>query len=264
MTRPIRPPPREGHGAHHTIESETILSDTRTIDVPTSTQPPIELRKVRKSYNTAAGTFDALKRISATFRAGEFVGIIGRSGAGKSTLVNMITGIDRLTAGSVLVEGTSVHEMDESALALWRGEHIGVVYQSFQLLPMLSCLDNVMLPMDFCGRYHPQKSPEQAMSLLRNVGLEAHAHKPPTRISGGQQQRVAIARALANDPPIIVADEPTGNLDSATARDVFELFEGLVDRGKTVLVVTHDASLATRFSHVLELLDGEVIDERWN
>jgi len=224
--------------------------------------PFIQLRNVVKTYKTAAGDLIALKNINARFEWGEFVGIIGKSGAGKSTLVNMVTGVDRLTSGEVIVDGTSVHRLNENQMALWRGLNVGVVYQSFELLPMLSLIDNVMLPMDFCGLYKPRKSQERARQLLTRVGLEEHMRKPPTKISGGQQQRVAIARALANDPPIIVADEPTGNLDSSTAEGIFELFELLVQQGKTIVMVTHDQSLAERFSRVLRIADGEIVDEK--
>lgn len=227
-------------------------------------EPFIQLHNAVKTYKTAAGDLVALKNINAKFERGEFVGIIGKSGAGKSTLVNMITGVDRLTSGEVIVDGTSVHRLNENQMALWRGLNIGVVYQSFELLPMLSLIDNVMLPMDFCGLYKPRKSQERARQLLIQVGLEEHMRKPPTKISGGQQQRVAIARALANDPPIVVADEPTGNLDSSTAEGIFQLFELLVQQGKTIVMVTHDQSLAKQFSRVLRIADGEIVDERVN
>ena len=200
----------------------------------------------------------ALKGVSADFGRGEFVGVIGRSGAGKSTLVNMIAGVDRLTSGEVWVDGTPVHALNEDEMALWRGQNVGVVYQSFELMPTLSLVDNVMLPMDFCGLYKGRQSVERAVGLLTQVGLEDHVHKPPSRISGGQQQRVAIARALANDPPIVVADEPTGNLDSTTAGEIFEIFDGLVARGKTIIMVTHDQTLAERVSRVLRIVDGEI------
>jgi putative ABC transport system ATP-binding protein len=227
-------------------------------------QPFIQLHNLVKRYKTAAGDLIALKNVNAEIERGEFVGIIGKSGAGKSTLVNMVTGVDRLTSGEVVVDGTSVHRLNENQMALWRGLNIGVVYQSFELLPTLSLIDNVTLPMDFCGLYHPRRSQERARQLLIQVGLEKHMRKPPTKISGGQQQRVAIARALANDPPIVVADEPTGNLDSSTAEDIFQLFESLVGQGKTILMVTHDQSLADRFSRVLRIADGEIVDERVN
>jgi putative ABC transport system ATP-binding protein len=226
-----------------------------------SEEPLVKLRDVVKTYPTAAGDFLALKKITVDFHPGEFVGIIGKSGAGKSTLVNMVTGVDHLTSGEVWVGDTPVHALDENEMALWRGRNIGVIYQSFELLPTLSLLDNVMLPMDFCGLYQGRQSLERAEALLTQVGLAEHVHKPPTRVSGGQQQRVAIARALANDPPIIIADEPTGNLDTATAEDIFRLFENLVVQGKTVILVTHDNSLATRVTRVLRIADGEIVGE---
>ena len=223
--------------------------------------PLIELRQVVKVYRSEAGEFPALKGITVSVFQGEFLGIIGKSGAGKSTLLNMISGVDHLTSGQVIMhwDGREIplHELGEDELALWRGRTIGVVYQSFQLLPMLSLLENIMLPMDLCGRYQPRLSRERALELLRLVELEEHAQKPPTFISGGQQQRVAIARALANDPPILIADEPTGSLDSVTADHVFELFERLVrEQGKTIIMVTHENSLAPRFSRVLHIADG--------
>ncbi len=224
-------------------------------------QSLIRLRDVVKTYATASGGFTALKGINADFHVGEFVGIVGKSGAGKSTLVNMMTGVDTLTSGEIWIDGVPVHTLSESDMALWRGQNVGVVYQSFELLPTLSLLDNVMLPMDFCAsHYRPRQSMKRAMQLLQEVGLEAHIHKPPTRISGGQQQRVAIARALANDPPIIVADEPTGNLDSATAEEILTLFETLVGQGKTIIMVTHDHSLTERFTRVLNIVDGKVLN----
>jgi putative ABC transport system ATP-binding protein len=223
-------------------------------------QPLIQLRGVTKVYRTAAGESAALKGIDLDVYPGEFIGIIGKSGAGKTTLANMVTGVDHLTTGEVWVNGVSVHKMGEDALALWRGLTLGVIYQSFHLLPSLSLLDNIMLPMDLCGQYHPRRSPERAMQLLREVELEDHANKPPSAISGGQQQRVAIARALANDPPILVADEPTGRLDSTTAETIFQIFLKLVEQGKTILMVTHDQSLAQRVSRVVQIVDGEIVD----
>jgi putative ABC transport system ATP-binding protein len=187
--------------------------------------------------------------------------IIGKSGSGKSTLMNMITGIDRPTSGEVLVAGTPVHTLNEGQMAVWRGRAIGVVFQFFQLLPTLSLIENVMLPMDFCSVYMPREREERAMHLLEQMELAEHAYKLPAAVSGGQQQRVAIARALANDPPILVADEPTGNLDSKTAEAVFRLFERLVDQGKTILMVTHDQDLAKRVTRTVIIADGEVIDE---
>jgi putative ABC transport system ATP-binding protein len=223
----------------------------------------IELRQVYKVYETAAGDFPALRGINADIYPAEFLGVIGKSGAGKSTLLNMITGVDQLTTGEVIIHGDqgaiSIHKLGENDLALWRGRSMGVVYQSFQLLPMLTLLENVMLPMDLCGLYRGGESRARAMELLRTVELEEHAQKLPNFISGGQQQRVAIARALANDPPIIVADEPTGSLDSVTADHIFQLFEKLRDKGKTIIMVTHDNSLAPRFTRHLIIQDGEII-----
>ena len=227
--------------------------------------PIIEIRQVYKVYETAAGDFPALRGINTVVYPGEFLGVIGKSGAGKSTLMNMITGVDELTSGEVIVHGragaVSVHKLGENDIALWRGRNMGVVYQSFQLLPMLTLLENVMLPMDLCGLYQRGESRRRAMELLRMVELEEHAVKLPNFISGGQQQRVAIARALANDPPILVADEPTGSLDSITADHVFQVFEQLVEKGKTIIMVTHDNSLAPRFTRHILIQDGEIVPE---
>lgn len=222
-------------------------------------QPLIRMRGVTKHYPTAGGDFPALKGITLDVARGELLGIVGKSGAGKTTLINMVTGIDHLTAGEVWVEDTPVHRLDENRLARWRGSRLGIVYQSFHLMPTLSLLQNVMLPMDFCGRFRPRQSPVRALDLLQQVGLEEHARKLPSQISGGQQQRVAIARALANDPPILVADEPTGRLDSTTAEAVFEIFVALAAQGKTILMVTHDTSLARRMSRVAHIVDGELV-----
>jgi ABC-type lipoprotein export system ATPase subunit len=221
----------------------------------------IDLRQVAKTYETDAGTFTALDDVDLQVDTGEFVAVVGKSGSGKSTLINMITGIDRPTSGEVLVGDTAVHTLKEGQMAVWRGRHIGVVFQFFQLLPTLTVVENVMLPMDFCNVYSMREREEQAMHLLEQVEMTDHAHKLPTAVSGGQQQRVAIARALANDPPIIVADEPTGNLDSKTAESVFRLFEDLVDEGKTILMVTHDHDLAKRATRTVILSDGAVIEE---
>jgi putative ABC transport system ATP-binding protein len=223
----------------------------------------IELRQVVKVYSSAAGEFDALKGVTMRVERGEFLGVIGKSGAGKSTLLNMITGVDRLTAGDVIVRAngaeTSVHGLSEDDIALWRGRTMGVVYQSFQLLPMLTLVENITLPMDLCGLYSPKASRARALELLEMMELQEHAAKLPAFISGGQQQRVAIARALANDPPILAADEPTGSLDSITADHIFEVFERLVqEQGKTIVMVTHDGSLAPRFTRRLTIADGEI------
>jgi ABC-type lipoprotein export system ATPase subunit len=221
----------------------------------------IDMRQIVKTYQSAAGTFTALRSVDLQVDRGEFVAIIGKSGSGKSTLINMLTGIDRPTSGDVLVGDTAVHRLSEGQMAEWRGKHLGIIFQFFQLLPTLSIVENVMLPMDFCNMYAPGQRRERAMHLLSLVEMDAQAHKLPNAVSGGQQQRVAIARALANDPPILVADEPTGNLDSKTASAVFALFERLVADGKTVLMVTHDSDLAKRVSRAVIVADGEIVNQ---
>jgi ABC-type lipoprotein export system ATPase subunit len=223
--------------------------------------PIIELRDVQKSYMSAAGEFRALRGIDLDINAGEFVSVIGKSGSGKSTLLNMVTGIDRPTAGEVLVNGTAVHKLDENQLAGWRGDNLGIIFQFFQLLPALSLMQNVILPMDLAGKYKPRERRERAEHLLELVELSEHMHKLPSMVSGGQQQRAAMARALANDPPIIIADEPTGNLDSKTAEKVFNLFNTLVEQGKTIIIVTHDSSLARRANRTALITDGEIVNE---
>jgi ABC-type lipoprotein export system ATPase subunit len=221
----------------------------------------IDLRAVNKYYRSAAGDYHALKDIDLSIGAGEFVSIIGKSGSGKSTLLNMIAGIDRPTTGEVRVNGTAVHEMNENQMAIWRGTSLGIIFQFFQLLPALNLLQNVILPMELAGKYSPRERRQRAEHLLDLVGLSEHQHKLPSMISGGQQQRAAIARALANDPPILIADEPTGNLDSKTAETVFALFNDLVAQGKTVIIVTHDSSLAKRAHRTALIADGEIVNE---
>ena len=218
----------------------------------------IDLRDVVKTYETVAGDVTVLKDITLQVQPGEFVSVVGPSGSGKSTLLNMITGIDRPTSGEVLVGNETVHALSENQLARWRGRNVGVIFQFFQLLPTLTILENVMLPMDFCKVYRRRERKEHALHLLEQVGIAGHAHKLPSGLSGGEQQRAAIARALANDPPLVVADEPTGNLDTTTANEVFALFESLVAQGKTLMVVTHDRSLSTRTERVVHLLDGHL------
>lgn len=221
----------------------------------------IDLHNITKTYKSAAGSFTALKEINLQVDKGEFVAVIGKSGSGKSTLINMITGIDRPTSGEVLIGDTAIHKLSEGKMAVWRGKNVGLVFQFFQLLPTLTVLENVMLPMDFCHTYSFRKRRERAMHLLDLVDMADQAKKLPSTISGGQQQRAAIARCLANDPSIIVADEPTGNLDSKTAEAVFHLFENLVDEGKTIVMVTHDSDLARRVTRTVILVDGEIIEE---
>jgi putative ABC transport system ATP-binding protein len=220
----------------------------------------IELRDVAKTYLSAAGAFTALRAINLQIDLGEFVAVVGKSGSGKSTLINMITGIDRPTSGEVLVGDTAIHRLNEGQMAVWRGRTVGVIFQFFQLLPTLTALENVMLPMDFARLYTPRERRRRALNLLEQVEMANYAHKLPLSISGGQQQRVAIARALATDPPIIVADEPTGNLDSRMADAIFRLFENLVHEGKTILVVTHDQDLARRVPRTVVMVDGEIVD----
>ncbi|MHB1133701.1 MAG: ABC transporter ATP-binding protein [Chloroflexota bacterium] len=224
----------------------------------------IELRQVVKTFATTAGTFTALKGIDLQIGTGEFVAVIGKSGSGKSTLINMITGIDRPTEGQVLVGDAAVHTLSEGKVAEWRGRNVGVIFQFFQLLPTLSVVENIMLPMDFCDTYPSRERRARALALLEQMEMRDQADKLPAQLSGGQQQRVAIARALANDPPILVADEPTGNLDSKTAETVFAMFEQLVAGGKTILMVTHDRDLAKRVKRTLIIADGEIAGQTLN
>ena len=219
----------------------------------------IELRQVVKKYNSLAGAVVALKGIDLQVRTGEFVIITGKSGSGKTTLVNMIAGLDRSTSGEIWVAGAAVHKLGAEQAAKWRGRAVGVVFQSFELLPTLTVLQNVTLPMDFAHRYAVLQRQERGICLLEQMEIAEHAHKLPSAMSGGQQQRVAIARAMANDPPILVADEPMGSLDSVTAGAVLRVFEGLVERGKTVVLVTHDRDVAKRATRAITLADGEVV-----
>jgi putative ABC transport system ATP-binding protein len=225
-------------------------------------QPLIQVANLSKAYRTPAGAFYALNGIDLQIWPGEFVAVVGKSGAGKSTLVNMVTGIDRPTAGEVRVGSREVHRMSEDQIAGWRGRSVGVIFQFFQLLPMLTCAQNVMLPMDFAGRYgSPREQRERALHLLDQVGIAEQADKLPSAVSGGQRQRVAIARALANDPEFLAADEPTGNLDSRTAHAVLSVFEDLVEQGRTILMVTHDRDVASRVNRVVHLSDGQFADD---
>jgi len=218
----------------------------------------VTIHELSKSYATPSGVFLAIDRISLGFGAGEFVAIVGKSGSGKSTLLNLIAGIDRPSSGEIRVAGAAVHQLDESALSSWRGRNVGIVFQFFQLLPTLTILENVLLPMDFCGTYSGNAARQRALSLLDQVGIADQADKLSAALSGGQQQRAAIARALANDPPLIVADEPTGNLDSHTAGSVLDLLRGLTERGKTVIMVTHERDMISIVDRVVTLVDGRV------
>lgn len=221
----------------------------------------IELNGVTKTYDVAAGKFLALKGIDMQVDEGEFVAVVGKSGSGKSTLINMITGIDTPTSGEVFVASTPVHALNQEQLAVWRGKNAGIVFQFFQLLPTLTVAENVVLPMDFGNVYSPRERRERAIALLDKVGIAEQADKLPANLSGGQQQRAAIARALANDPPLLVADEPTGNLDSHTSEAVMQLFADLAAEGKTVVMVTHERDLSRYFTRTITLSDGEVVTD---
>jgi putative ABC transport system ATP-binding protein len=211
-----------------------------------------------KSFPMGGGKITVLNGISLDVKPGEFVSVVGPSGNGKSTLLNMITGIDRPSNGEVIVNNLQIHKLSENKLAAWRGKHVGIIFQFFQMLPALSLMQNIMLPMDLAGKYKLRERRERAMGLLDVVGLADQANKLPGMVSGGQQQRAAIARALANDPELVIADEPTGNLDTRNANDVFDLFLQLVEQGKTLIMVTHDKELARRVPRVVEIIDGKI------
>src|SRR5262245_4814278 len=223
----------------------------------------VELRNVSKTYPVAGGNFTALDHIELQFPRGACVAIVGKSGSGKTTLLNLVAGIDRPTAGEVFVDRTPVHALSESQLAGWRGRHVGVVFQSYQLLPTLTVAENVMLPMDFCRTFPPAKARARALTLLGQVGIADQAEKLPSQLSAGQQQRAAIARALANDPQVLLADEPTGNLDSRTADGVLDLLIGQASAGKTILIVTHEPDIGHRVHRMITLHDGAILaDDR--
>jgi putative ABC transport system ATP-binding protein len=225
--------------------------------------PVIEVKDVVKSFPVGDTKITILKGISFKVGEGEFLAIVGPSGNGKSTLLNMITGIDRPSDGEVVVLGHQVHGMSENALARWRGENVGIIFQFFQMLPALTLLNNIILPMDLAKKYKPMERRERALHLLDIVGLADQAHKLPGMVSGGQQQRAAIARALSNDPPLLIGDEPTGNLDTASARIVFDLFSKLVAEGKTMLMVTHDKELAHQVPRKIEIMDGHITRDEY-
>ncbi len=228
-----------------------------------TTIPMVEVKQVHKDYRLGDVVVPVLRDISFQIDPGEFVAIVGPSGNGKTTLLNMISGIDQPTQGQVFINQQLLNRMSEDALAAWRGANLGIVFQFFQLLPALNLLQNVILPMDFAKTLPPKQRKERAMSLLERVGLADQAHKLPAAVSGGQQQRAAIARALANDPPLVVADEPTGNLDTQTSGEVFELFAQLAKQGKTLIMVTHDLELAGQAGRVLEVVNGQIARDGW-
>ena len=221
----------------------------------------ISLHQVNKTYETPAGKFAALKNIDLEIEPGKFVGIVGKSGSGKSTLLNMVAGIDRPSAGSVLVAGTEIQSLSENKLAAWRGRNVGFVFQFFQLLPTLTAVENVMLPMDFSKGVPLRERRKRAVALLERVGVGTHADKLPATLSGGEQQRVAIARALANEPPLVLADEPTGNLDSMTATAILDLFRDMANQGTTVVIATHEADIARVIDRRIEISDGTLLHQ---
>ena len=224
----------------------------------------VRLRRVNKSFQVGDSEIPVLKELSLEVHAGEFISIVGQSGSGKSTLLNMVTGIDFPTSGEVLVTGQHVNTMSENELAAWRGKNVGIIFQFFQMLPALSLLQNVILPMAFAGILPRNQHKARATELLELVGLGDQLHKLPNMVSGGQQQRAAVARALANDPPLLVADEPTGNLDARTADDVFDIFVRLSSEGKTIIMVTHNQVLAGRVPRVIELDDGRISRDEYS
>lgn len=222
----------------------------------------IQLQQVSKWFKSPSGRFDALKNIDLNIRMNQYIAIVGKSGSGKSTLLNMLTGIDHPSQGSVRINSTDVHTLDESRLAKWRGTNIGIVFQFFQLIPTLTILENILLAMDFVDIVPRHERKKRAEMLLSQVGILQHAAKLPSALSGGEQQRAAIARALANDPPVLVADEPTGNLDSKTGEAVRQLFRDLVEEGKTVIVVTHEAVNSPDYDRIITLSDGAIISDK--
>jgi putative ABC transport system ATP-binding protein len=218
----------------------------------------ISLHDVSKTYETPAGKFAALRNIDLQIQPGQFVGVVGKSGSGKSTLLNMVAGIDRPSSGSIEVAGTTIHALPENKLAAWRGRNVGFVFQFFQLLPTLTAAENVTMPMDFSKTIPFRERRKRAIALLERVGVGPHADKLPATLSGGEQQRVAIARALANEPPLVLADEPTGNLDSVTATAILDLFRDMANHGTTVVIATHEADIARLIDRRIEIADGAI------
>jgi len=239
----------------------TIVLATTSIPRKTTSAPLIALRGVGKTYAGAAGPFHALTDVDVEIGRGEFVAIVGQSGSGKSTLLNLLAGIDRPSSGEVVIDGVAVHGLSERALSAWRGSAVGIVFQFFQLLPTLTAAENVMLPMDFCNRWPRGDRRKRALELLDRVGIADQADKFPGALSGGQQQRVAVARALANAPPILLADEPTGNLDSRSAQALLQVLRDRVAEGETVILVTHDRSAIEQTARSVTLVDGRVVSD---
>jgi ABC-type lipoprotein export system ATPase subunit len=237
-----------------------LLANLETGTTHDASKTAVSLKQVVKTYVNAAGSFTALKGVDLEIEYGQFVAIVGKSGSGKSTLLNMLTGIDHPTSGHVAMGGEDIYSLSESQRALWRGKNVGIVFQFFQLLPTLSLLENTILPMDYCNVYPYNERPKRAMELLKMVGLEDHMYDLPANVSNGQQQAAAIARSIATDPSIIVADEPTGNLDTRSADIIIRVFQELADRGKTILLVTHDSSLTSRVNRTVIISDGEIIE----
>ena len=233
----------------------TLLSN-----MPAPDDAVIMLRGVGKSYPSPAGAFHALRGIDLTIRRGEFVAVVGQSGSGKSTLLNLLGGIDRASEGEISVDGQALHAQSEKSLSAWRGRCVGIVFQFFQLLPTLTAAENVMLPMDFASRWPARERRARALSLLTRLDVAEQADKLPGALSGGQQQRVAVARALANAPALLLADEPTGNLDSATAQSLLELLAALVREGQTVVMVTHERAAIRHATRVITLADGRIVE----
>ena len=221
-------------------------------------EPIVDVQDVVKKFIVGDTEITILKGISFKVYPGEFLMIVGPSGNGKSTLLNMCTAIDYPNDGRVMVTGQDIHDMNANAQSLWRGSNVGIVFQFFQMMPTLTLFNNVMLPMELAGKYGGKKRKERAEHLLEMVGLAEQMHKLPSKVSGGQQQRAAIARAIANDPPLLIADEPTGNLDPTSAQLVFDIFSKLVEEGKTIMMVTHDKELATRVSRQIEIVNGRI------
>jgi putative ABC transport system ATP-binding protein len=244
-----------GHGIT-SINSQS--AESNHMSIPSPVPPLMVLKDLVKRYPTSSGTLCALKGINLAVQAGEFVAVVGKSGSGKSTLLNLVSGIDGVSSGEVWIDAAPVHRMTQSQLATWRGKNMGVVFQFFQLLPTLTVAENVMLPMDFCNTWPGRERRARALALLAKLGIAEQADKLPSALSGGQQQRAAIARALANDPPILVADEPTGNLDSDTTIEIMQLFARLVADGKTVLMVTHERDFSPYFTRTITLVDGAI------